>query len=36
MQQEIAIQDDLKIEVGQLTKQVQVKHDSLHFGVCPG
>uniref|UniRef100_A0A8C2U8C8 Myosin VC n=1 Tax=Coturnix japonica TaxID=93934 RepID=A0A8C2U8C8_COTJA len=35
IQQEITIQDDLKIEVGQLTKQAQVKLDSLHFGVFP-
>lgn len=33
IQQEIIIQDGLKMEVGQLTKQAQVKHDSFNFGV---
>lgn len=34
IQQEIIVQDGLKMEVGQLTKQAQVKHDSFNFGVC--
>lgn len=33
IQQEIITQDGLKVEVGQLTKQAQVKHDSFNFGV---
>uniref|UniRef100_A0A663LVX7 Myosin VC n=1 Tax=Athene cunicularia TaxID=194338 RepID=A0A663LVX7_ATHCN len=33
IQQEIVIQDGLKMEVGQLTKQAQVKYDASHFGV---
>lgn len=33
IQQEIVIQDGLKMEVGQLTKQAQVKYDAVHFGV---
>uniref|UniRef100_A0A8B9TB41 Myosin VC n=1 Tax=Anas platyrhynchos TaxID=8839 RepID=A0A8B9TB41_ANAPL len=32
IQQEIIIQDGLKIEVGQLTKQTQVKYDAMNFG----
>lgn len=32
IQQEIIIQDGLKMEVGQLTKQAQVKHDAFNFG----
>lgn len=33
IQQEIITQDGLKMEVGQLTKQAQVKHDTFNFGV---
>lgn len=33
IQQEIIIQDGLKMEVGQLTKQAQVKHDTFNFRV---
>lgn len=33
IQQEIVIQDGLKMEVGQLTKQAQVKHDTFNFDV---
>lgn len=33
IQQEIVIQDDLKMEIGQLTKQAQVKYDAFIFGV---
>lgn len=36
IQQEIIIQDGLKIEVGQLTKQTQVKYDAMNFGVFTG
>lgn len=36
IQQEIIIQDGLKIEVGQLTKQAQVKYDSMNFKVFAG
>lgn len=36
IQQEIIIQDGLKIEVGQLTKQTQVKYDAMNFGVFSG
>lgn len=32
VQQEIVIQDGLKVEVGQLTKQAQVKYDTFHSG----
>lgn len=33
IQQEIIIQDGLKMEVGQLKKQAEVKHDTFNFGV---
>lgn len=33
IQQEIVIQDGLKMEIGQLTKQAQVKYDAFLFGV---
>lgn len=33
IQQEIITQDGLKMEVGQLTKQAQVKHNTFNFGV---
>lgn len=35
IQQEIVIQDGLKMEVGQLTKQAQVQCDAFHFVVFP-
>lgn len=33
IQQEIIIQDGLKMEVGQLKKQAEVNHDTFNFGV---
>jgi len=34
IQQEIVVQDGLKMEVGELTKQAQVKYGTFNFGAC--
>lgn len=34
IQQEMVIQDGLKMEVGQLAEQAQVKYDAVPFGGC--